>query len=205
MTGPRTLHAFVIALVPAAAIGAGNWTVAQSLVAPMGVRCAPCIAWLVGAPILLAVFLALTLPRGEAPISEPLAVAPPRPPDEHAALRLLGILQEEGRLVDFLEEDLSPYPDEQIGAAVRGIHDSCRKALHARVTLEPVLRGAEGDSVTVDPGFDPVAIRLTGNVSGQPPFRGVLRHPGWRVTSATLPSRQGQDPQVIAPAEVEIG
>ena len=117
---------------------------------------------------------------------------------------LLGLLQEQGRLVDFLEEDLAPYPDDQIGGAVRAIHEGCRKALHAQFALEPVLRGAEGEDVTVDAGFDAAEVRLTGNVAGAPPFRGVLRHGGWRATSASLPERQGLDPRVIAPAEVEI-
>jgi hypothetical protein len=31
--------------------------------------------------------------------------------------------------VDFLEEDLSSYPDGQLGAAVRSIHTSCRQVL----------------------------------------------------------------------------
>jgi len=193
MTGTRLL----IALVSAAALAAGNLLVAAPL-DPDAAR----VAWFVGAPLAVGVALAL-LPAGtaSAPDTPPAAPAEAR---EEAALRLLGVLQEEGRLVDFLEEDLSPYADEQIGAAVRGIHERCQKALRARVTLEPVLGAGEGETVTVDPGFDPVAIRLTGNVHGAPPFRGVVRHAGWRVTRATLPAPGGRDPHVISPAEVEL-
>src|SRR5437867_3759510 len=90
---------------------------------------------------------------GDGPVRSP--AVPPAPPPTDAALRLLGALQEEGRLVDFLEEDLSPYPDDQIGAAVRTIHEGCRKALRERIAVEPVLRGAEGETVTVEAGFDP--------------------------------------------------
>ena len=193
----------VIALVLSCAVAAGNWAVAHALGAPSPAA----LAWLVGAPLALAVIVSL-LP-GSAPraADETKAAAPPPAPraaPADGALRLLGLLQEEGRLVDFLEEDLAPYPDEQIGGAVRAIHDGCRKALHAQFALEPVLRGAEGEDVTVDAGFDAAAVRLTGNVGGAPPFRGVLRHGGWRATSATLPERQGIVPRVIAPAEVEI-
>ncbi len=92
----------------------------------------------------------------------------------------------------------------QIGAAVRGIHEGCRKALAERVVFEPVLRAAEGETVTLEPGFDAAAIRLTGNVAGEPPFRGVLRHAGWRVVRGTFPARRGHDLNLIAPAEVEI-
>src|SRR5207253_6846543 len=36
-----------------------------------------------------------------------------------AAVQLLAILQREGRLLDFLQEDVDGYADAQIGAAVR--------------------------------------------------------------------------------------
>jgi hypothetical protein len=195
----------IIALVPAIAVSAGNYVVAGML--PARAPCLSCTAWLVGAPIVLAVLIVGLLSRGPAVAAvETVPADPPVPaePDEAPALRLLGMLQEEGRFVDFLEEDLAPYPDAQIGAAARGIHEGCRKALHDRLVLERVLPESEGDPVTVEPGFDPAAIRLTGNVSGAPPFRGVLRHAGWRVRQATLPARRGRDPHVIAPAEVEI-
>lgn len=192
----------VIALVSSLGVAAGNWAVAQALGTPSPAA----LAWLVGAPIALATLLSL-VPAPVAPVVDEVVAAappPPRPGPADGALRLLGLLQEEGRLVDFLEEDLAPYPDDQIGGAVRAIHDGCRKALHAQFAFEPVLRGAEGEDVTVDAGFDAAAVRLTGNVAGAPPFRGVLRHGGWRVTSAALPDREGVDPRVIAPAEVEI-
>ena len=195
----------VIALVSSLAVAAGNWAVAHALGAPSPTA----LAWLVGAPVALAVVLSL-IPGSApaAPVVDRIEVAapppPPRPAPADGALRLLGLLQEQGRLVDFLEEDLAPYPDDQIGGAVRAIHEGCRKALHAQFALEPVLRGAEGEDVTVDAGFDAAEVRLIGNVAGAPPFRGVLRHGGWRATAATLPERQGIDPRLIAPAEVEI-
>jgi hypothetical protein len=198
-----TITRLMLGLGLAAAIAAGNWVV----LARLGIdpaSCASCVAWIVGAPLVLGVALAALL-RAPAPAAAPPPALVPPPPADESALRLLALLQEEGRLVDFLEEDLSGYPDDQIGAAVRGIHEGCRKALRERLQIEPVLRGAEGETVTVDAGFDPAAIRLTGNVTGTPPFRGVLRHAGWRVARATLAERRGHDPHVLAPAEVEIG
>jgi hypothetical protein len=168
----------------------------------------PALALLLGGPILLALLVAAavvaTVPTAPAPAAVTVAVEQPSDPPEHAALRLLAALQEEGRLVDFFTEDIGPYSDEQIGAATRGIHESCRKALRTAITVEPVMTGQEGATVTVPAGFDPAAIRLVGSVSGTPPFTGVLKHAGWRATSVNLPKRSGQDPQVIAPAEVEI-
>jgi len=122
-----------------------------------------------------------------------------------AAVQLLAILQREGRLLDFLQEDVDAYSDAQIGAAVRDIHRGCKKALAEHMPLEPVLREAENAQVRVDPGFDPSRIRLVGNVVGEPPFTGALRHHGWRIAKVTLPSpARGTDPSVVAPAEVEL-
>lgn len=200
----------MIALALAAAIGAGNWFILGAL--GVDPRKAPELtAWLLAAPLLLVVLVVAAAAARRVPAAAVEAAAPAEPappPTELAAegaLRLLGALQEEGRLVDFLCENLEGYPDDQIGAAVRGIHSQCRQALRDRVTLEPVLAGAEGDVVTVPAGFDPAAIRLSGNVAGQPPFRGVLRHAGWRARTFSLPARRGHDPHVVAPAEVEIG
>ncbi|MBI3757183.1 MAG: DUF2760 domain-containing protein [Deltaproteobacteria bacterium] len=128
----------------------------------------------------------------------------PKPTTE-GAVQLLSLFQREGRLVDFLREDIQSYDDAQVGAAVRTIHQSCREVLAEHLTLEPVLNGNEGDDITVPKDFDPSAIRLTGNVTGEPPFRGALRHAGWRANKVKLPAQPaGQDPQIVAPAEVEI-
>jgi hypothetical protein len=146
-------------------------------------------------------WLTLTDPAFAAGV-ERLASRAPAGPD----LRVLAVLQRDGRLVDFLQEDIDPYTDAQIGAAVRDIHRGCRKALRDYLTVEPVLAAEEGQGVTVAPDFDPAAIRLTGNVHGSPPFSGVLKHHGWRVKAVHLPALPGarDDSSVLAPAEVEI-
>ena len=120
-------------------------------------------------------------------------------------LYLLTVLQRQGRLVDFFSEDLDPYSDEQIGVAVRGVHESCKKVMAKTLALEAVIDSPEGEQVTVDKGFDPGAVKLTGNVVGEPPFTGILRHKGWRTRKLELPVlSETQDAGIIAPAEVEI-
>jgi hypothetical protein len=120
-------------------------------------------------------------------------------------LQVLALLQRDGRLVDFLEEDVSSYPDGQLGAAVRSIHSSCRQVLDRYIKLEPILSSEEDQPVTVPVGFDPEAIRLVGNATGKPPIHGLLRHRGWRVTEVSLPSLpQSPGKAIVAPAEVEI-
>lgn len=133
---------------------------------------------------------------------------PTEPPPErtHAsALAVLALLQREGRLIDFLQEDVGSYADADIGAAARVVHAGSRKVLQQYLTLAPVLNDTEGATVTVPAGFNAQKIRLTGNVSGQPPFRGALKHHGWVATSVRLPAvSPALDPSVIAPAEVEL-
>jgi hypothetical protein len=139
----------------------------------------------------------------EALLAPPKPEAPPKP--SGAPLRLLALLQREGRLLDFLMEDIQSYPDAQIGAAVRDIHRQCQTALKEHLHLQPVLPQSEGATVEITGGFDPSAIRLTGNVTGQPPFRGTLQHHGWRVKEIKLaPPPEGQDELVLMPAEVEL-
>ena len=141
-------------------------------------------------------------PAAEAPAEPQYVQASPQ-----AAVQMLAVLQREGRLIDFLEEDLSQYEDAQIGAAVRNIHQGCKQALTEYVELNPIFKEEEGSQVSVPEGFDSKAIRLTGNIVGDPPFSGTLRHRGWRVAKVELPlptTEQKKD-WVLAPAEVEVG
>jgi hypothetical protein len=133
---------------------------------------------------------------------EPLFLPASTGPD----LRVLAVLQRDGRLIDFLEEDIDSYADAQIGAAVRDIHRGCRKSLRDYLTIEPIMNAAEEERVTIAADFDPAAIRLIGNINGSPPFQGVLKHHGWRVKAVHLPVLPAarDDTSVLSPAEVEV-
>jgi hypothetical protein len=144
-------------------------------------------------------------PAAQASVSPPKESERPAPESFDRAVQMLALLQRDGRLIDFLVENISPYPDAQLGTAVRTIHEACRKVLEHYVKLEPILNFDEDQPVTVQGGFDPAAIKLLGNVKGQPPIRGVLRHKGWQVKEVNLPPLpQGSGRMVIAPAEVEL-
>lgn len=152
-------------------------------------------------------FPAKVEPLLEQPIGQPALPSEPPPPAKPSGepLRLVALLQREGRLVDFLMEDIQGYPDVQIGAAVRDIHRQCRKVVEEHLKLEPVMAQNEEETVTIADGFDPSAIRLTGNVAGKPPFTGTLKHRGWRVVETKLPQKaEGQDEFILMPAEVEL-
>jgi hypothetical protein len=120
------------------------------------------------------------------------------------AVQLLAILQREGRLIDFLVEDIDTYGDAQVGAAVRDIHRGCRRVLEESVQIKPIVDQEEESRVEVPAGFDPAEIRLTGNVHGDPPFHGSLKHHGWIVRGIKLPESVASTSRVVAPAEVEV-
>lgn len=133
----------------------------------------------------------------------PPPAAPAKPSGE--PLRLLALLQSEARLLDFLMEDFGGASDAQVGAGVKEIHKKAAAALKKYLVVEPVLAGADGERVTVQRGFDPSAVRVVGNVTGEPPYTGELQHPGWRVKEIKLPTTaEGQDPFVVQPAEVQV-
>jgi hypothetical protein len=165
------------------------------------------IGYSIAAPMVMSLLIAFVARRvgSAAPARAAVSDATPAVPAATPALRLLALLQQEGRFIDFLQEDIDTYNDTQVGAAVRSIHAGCRKALHERIELQRIFAAEDGSEVVVEAGFDPAAVRLTGNVSGTPPFRGTLQHAGWRASKVALPQSPGDvDATVIAPAEVEI-
>jgi len=130
------------------------------------------------------------------------APAPTRVSD--GALQLLSILQRDSRLVDFIMEDIAGYSDDQVGAAVRSLHDQARESLTRYVKLEPVIDGVEG-TFTKPAVSDPAAVKFIGNVPSGKPTGGLLRHKGWRAGKVDLPAlNPKQDAATIAPAEIEI-
>ncbi len=162
---------------------------------------------------------ALALPEPEKPQPKPVdkpADKPIEKKDERpkvsagqqhreGALALLALLQREGRFVDFVEDSVDGASDADIGAAAREIHRGCRKVIEQYLKLEPVMPGEQDANVAVPKGFDPAEVRLIGEAKGEPPYKGTLRHHGWRVVDAKLPAlADGVDRSVIAPAEVEV-
>ncbi len=121
-------------------------------------------------------------------------------------LHTLSVLQREGRLLDFFDEDLGRYEDAQIGAAVRSIQEDCKRAVKKCIDPRPVVDSDEGQPITVSPGFDMDAITLVGNVAGNPPFEGIVKHPGWKAGKKEMPKLSDiQDPAIITPAEIQVG
>lgn len=122
-----------------------------------------------------------------------------------SALQLLSLLQQEARLIDFLQEDAQQFSDAEVGAAARVVHTGARKVLLENFVIAPVRSENEGAQLTLPAGFNNHEIRLSGHVAGEPPFKGRLLHRGWRVVSSNLPKvAQGHDLSIIASAELEM-
>lgn len=136
-----------------------------------------------------------------APAPAPVAVT------DHSerAVQIMALLQRDGRLVDFLMEDVSTYADAQIGAAVRDVHAGCRRVLDRYLTLESVLAGNEGEAIALSSAIDPAAVHLVGNVAARPPVNGTLLHRGWRIVRIALPPLANESARnIVAPAEIEV-
>jgi hypothetical protein len=147
---------------------------------------------------------ALHLSRSAPPPAQPSAPAAPAVRVSDGAVQMLAILQRDARLVDFLMEDISSYADDQIGAAVRELHDQCRDSMSRYVILQPVIDGVEGTFAKA-PSTDASVVKFVGNVPAKPPSGGTLRHKGWRAVKVDLPALGVKlDATIVAPAEIEI-
>jgi Domain of unknown function (DUF2760) len=167
---------------------------------------------LVVALALLVVLVVIRFRRQE-PSAYTTEAANPRPPEavthraEAEMVSFLGTLQERGRLVDFLMEDITTFNDAQVGAAARVVHDGCRAALQEYFGIRSVREESEGSAVTVPSGYQADEYRLIGNIRGAGPFTGTLVHRGWKADSVRLPRLVRVETDrlpTIAPAEVEL-
>jgi hypothetical protein len=169
------------------------------------------LASLVVAGLLL---LAILLDRSGRAEPRPVAAEAAKPPAIAGAttqadaevVGFLAALQEKGRLIDFLMDDLTAYGDAQVGAAARVVHEGCKAALQEHFSIRPVREESEGSAVTVSAGYAADEYRFVGKISGEAPFSGRLVHRGWKTERDKLPRviRSGDRLPTIAPAEVEL-
>jgi hypothetical protein len=143
-------------------------------------------------------------PRTLEPVSPSVEVAV-----EAGVVQFLSRLQEKGRLVDFAMDDITPYSNEQVGAAARVVHQGCREVLQEAFDLRPVHGGEERETVSLSGEYDAGVYRLVGKVPEHPPYQGVVLHRGWKTTRVALPrvadaALKASAREIVAPAEVEI-
>ncbi len=167
---------------------------------------------------LASVAVALILFQGKAGVApeQPAkpAVEPSKPVQdvikgnaEAEVITFLGMLQDKGRFVDFLMEDIAGADDAQLGAVARVVHQGCQGVLKEHLKVEPIEGANEGGSVTLPEGFQADLYQLSGNLSGKAPFTGTLVHKGWKVSSIELPKVIAGPENALpplAPAQVEV-
>jgi hypothetical protein len=125
-------------------------------------------------------------------------------PDLAPARMLLRLFQRDGRFVDFLQQDITSFADADVGAAARVVHEGCRRVLRSHAKVSHVRTEAEGTKLTLD-ATAAEQVKLVGQVSGKPPYAGVLRHAGWRIDDFSLPVSVGErDAALLAEPEVEL-
>ena len=131
--------------------------------------------------------------------------------DTHNELAvLLKTLQEKGRFIDFIQDDVTKYSDTQVGAAARVVHQGCKNVLSEYLTITPVSNDKEQSNISLKKDFSAEDYKLTGNIKGEAPFNGKLIHKGWKVSEVKLPEVIANKtiPKgssfVIAQAEVEL-
>jgi len=164
--------------------------------------------------IALGLLVAILLIRGEGTgpksrtqTAQPMPVPPASNQAEAETVSFLATLQERGRLIDFLMDDITTYDDAQVGAAARVVHQGCKAALQEHFRIQPIREEGEGSAVTISAGYPADEYRLIGKISGPGPFSGTLVHHGWRTDFVRLPRIVRVDPDrlpTIAPAEVEL-
>ena len=167
---------------------------------------------IVGGAVLVAAIVGFLLGRRKKSTPEPVTSAPlptpaaAAPRAEAEVVSFLALMQEKGRLVDFLMDDVTGYNDAEVGAAARVVHQGCQSVLKNHLSVEPISQEAEGARVSLPEGYDAADFRLLGHVAGEPPYEGTLVHQGWRVTEVTLPQSVGSDGSLpnIAAAQVEL-
>lgn len=146
-------------------------------------------------------------------VQPPPPVAPPRPAKPEPtqtgeALILLSLLQEKGRFLDYVTEDITAFNDAQVAAASRVVHQGCSAVIKECLALSPTHEGKEGDRITLDKSSDPNRYRLLGKVPQEPPYQGVVVHRGWQTTKLALPRFtrpvDPTGPNVITPMDVEV-
>ncbi|MCA1853219.1 MAG: DUF2760 domain-containing protein [Beggiatoa sp.] len=143
-------------------------------------------------------------PAPEKPVKSPI----PEGADYGEVLAFLAMLQDKGRFLDFVMEDITPYDDAQVAGASRVVHQGCSGVIREYLALGPVFAGQEGEGTVVDKTTDPHRYRLLGKVGGTPPYKGVVIHRGWKTTKLALPryskpvDRSAEN--VITPMEIEV-
>lgn len=135
----------------------------------------------------------------------------PEQGNDRAVIDFLARLQEKGRLIDFIMDDITAYDNESVGAAARIVHQGCHEVLKECFTIEAVFDGEEMETVQLGDHYDSHKYRLIGKVPDSAPYEGQVLHRGWKTSRINLPRKiqpasapQPSTDTILAPVEIEI-
>ncbi len=176
-----------------------------------------------GLPTLLLLTQLLNLGKNSKPVATETPAKPTQPVPAAAAVavntqdlsdaavvQFVARLQEKGRLLDFIMDDITAYDDESVGAAARIVHQGCAEVLNDSFTIETVHAGEEMEDISLADNYDSNSYRLIGKVPDTAPYNGQVLHRGWKTSRINLPQIIESEEHIkaaktiIAPAEVEI-
>lgn len=127
-----------------------------------------------------------------------------------AVVQFIARLQEKGRFLDFIMDDIAAYDNESVGAAARIVHQGCCDVMHDSFTIETIFPGEEMEEITLADNYDSHLFRLVGNVPENAPYEGHVLHRGWKTTRVNLAQVVNTEEHIetarsiMAPADVEI-
>ncbi len=127
------------------------------------------------------------------------------PVNNNAAKQLLKILQKQGRLLDFLTQNIDQFNDKEVANAAKVVHRGCNRALKKHCIIKAIYDTNENTNITLNPNFDRSKVNLTGNHHIKSPIKGILIHKGWQIESLSLPTlTEKANPDILQPAEIEV-
>jgi len=155
--------------------------VSGAVLVPAAEPIRPCLSEAALALAVLVLIAVFVQPRQKAPsrkpVVEPVRAAPIQSEASRAdaeVVYFLAMLQERGRLIDFLMDDINPYSDAQVGAAARVVHAGCKAILQEHFSIKPVRPEPEGSAVRLQPGIQPTSIGWSARLPGPRPSPACL-------------------------------
>lgn len=123
-------------------------------------------------------------------------------------LYLISMLQEKGRLLDFVMDDISTYRDEDVGRVSRIVHQGVKEVFTKIMDIKSIHAGVEGEKITLNGAADFSSYKLIGTGTKTPPLTGVVVHKGWKLEKFNLPKISSTVDQtsnmIIQAVEVEV-
>ena len=131
------------------------------------------------------------------------------PYQQSQVIQLLNLLQQKGRFLDFLMEDILEHSDEDLGSAARFVHQGCSQIMKEYFKIMPLSEQKEGEQMVLEKDHDPYKFLLLEGTINQEQQEVKIIHRGWVTTNINLPkasksNTSSHNTGIISPIELEI-